>query len=125
MAERPGSCLTVSKHEFYITPTTLHPVEDGLEVLYVRGGFGLKFRRGLGIILCWMDLLATLGLTSASSLSIPVSGFLSLGVLLLARSSGTISDAVSQGTLMGFNSRTVARCTLGSMSSPSRSSGGT
>ncbi len=84
----------------------LFPLEDGLEVLYRQGSFGLNFVRGLGIILCWMALLATLGLASASLLSFPVAAFLSLGVLTLALSSGTISNAVSEGTLMGFNSET-------------------
>jgi hypothetical protein len=84
----------------------LFPLEDGLEVLYPQGGFGLNFMRGVGIIFCWMALLATLGLTSASLLSFPVAAFLSLGVLTLALSSGTISNAVSEGTLMGYNSET-------------------
>jgi hypothetical protein len=84
----------------------LFPLEDGLEVLYPQGGFGLNFMRGLGIIFCWMALLATLGLASASFLSFPVAAFLSLGVLTLALSSGTISNAVSEGTLMGYNAET-------------------
>ncbi len=84
----------------------LFPLEDGLEALYARGGFGPNFLRGLGIIFCWMTLLATLGLAAASFLSFPVAAFLSLGVLTLALSSGTISNAVSEGTLMGFNSET-------------------
>jgi hypothetical protein len=84
----------------------LFPLEDGLEVLYRQGGFGLNFVRGLGIIFCWMALLATLGLASASLLSFPVAAFLSLGVLVLTLSSGTISNAVSEGTLVGFNSQT-------------------
>jgi len=82
----------------------LFPLEDGLEVLYRQGGFGLNFARGLGIIFCWMALLATLGLASASFLSFPVAAFLSLGVLTLALSSGTIAGAVSDGTLVGFDS---------------------
>ncbi len=86
--------------------TLLFPLDDGLEVLYRQGGFGLNYVRGLGIILCWMALLATLGLASASLLSFPVAAFLSLGVLTLALSSGTISNAVSEGTLMGYNEET-------------------
>ena len=84
----------------------LFPLEDGMEVLYRQGGFGLNFVRGLGIIFCWMALLATLGLAAASFLSFPVAAFLSLGVLILTFSSGTISNAVSEGTLVGFNSET-------------------
>lgn len=84
----------------------LFPLEDGLEVLYRQGGFGLNYVRGLGIIFCWMALLATLGLASASFLSFPVAAFLSLAVLSLSLSSGTIANVVEEGTLMGFNSET-------------------
>ena len=79
----------------------LFPLEDGLEVLYREGGFALNFTRGLGIIFCWMALLATLGLTAASFLSFPVAAFFSLGVLTMALSSGTMATAVSEGTIMG------------------------
>ena len=108
--EVPPNCdekgmLTVT---FYNANNTalLFPLEDGMEVLYRQGGFGLNFVRGIGIIFCWMALLATLGLASASLLSFPVAAFFSLGVLTLALASGTISNAVSEGTLMGFNSET-------------------
>jgi hypothetical protein len=84
----------------------LFPLEDGLEVLYPESGFGLNFVRGLGVIFCWMALLAALGLASASFLSFPVAAFLSLGVLTLALSSGTLANAVSEGTLMGYNAET-------------------
>jgi len=90
-----------------LSPTALlFPLEDGLEVLYPEGGFGLNFVRGLGIIFCWMALLAALGLAAASFLSFPVAAFLSLGVLTLALCSGTIANAVSEGTLMGYNEET-------------------
>lgn len=82
----------------------LFPLEDGLEVLYRQGGFGLNYARGLGIIFCWMALLATLGLAAASFLSFPVAAFFSLAILTLALSSGTIASTVEEGTLMGFDS---------------------
>ncbi len=82
----------------------LFPLDEGVEVLYPEGSFGLNFVRGLGIIFCWMALLAALGLASASFLSFPVAAFFSLGVLTLALASGTLSNAVSEGTLVGFNS---------------------
>jgi len=84
----------------------LFPLEDGMEVLYPEGSFGLNYARGLGIIFCWMALLATLGLASASFLSFPVAAFFSLAILTLAFSSGTIANTVSEGTLVGFNSAT-------------------
>ena len=63
--------------------TLLFPLEDGMEVLYPEGGFALNFARGLGIIFCWMALLAALGLAAASFLSFPVAAFFSLAVLVV------------------------------------------
>jgi hypothetical protein len=77
----------------------LFPLEDGMEVLYRDGGFGLNFARGLGIIFCWMALLAAIGLASASFLSFPVAAFLSLGILIMALSSGTLANVVSEGSI--------------------------
>ncbi len=87
----------------------LFPLEDGLEVLYREGGFALNFARGLGIIFCWMALLAALGLASASFLSFPVAAFFSLGLLTVALSSGTLANVVSEGTIMTYNAETGQR----------------
>ncbi len=84
----------------------LFPLEDGMEVLYPQGGFGLNYARGIGIIFCWMALLAALGLAAASFLSFPVAAFVSLAALTLTLSSGTIANTVSEGTLVGFDSAT-------------------
>lgn len=81
----------------------LFPLEDGMEVLYPEGGFALNYARGLGIIFCWMALLATLGLAAASFLSFPVAAFFSLALLVIALSSGTLANVVSEGTLMGYD----------------------
>jgi hypothetical protein len=88
-------------------PTALLvPLDDGIEILYRQGGFGPNFVRGLGIIFCWMGVLAALGLASASFLSFPVAAFLSLAVLGMTLFSGTLANAVSEGTIMGFNAET-------------------
>jgi len=84
--------------------TLLFPIEDSIEVLYREGGFGMNFARGLGIILCWMALLAAVGLASASFLSFPVAAFFSLGLLTMVLSSGTMANAVEQGTIADYNS---------------------
>ena len=84
----------------------LFPLADGMEVLYPEGGFTLNFARGLGIIFCWMALLATLGLTAASFLTFPVAAFFSLAVLTIGLSSGTLAEAVEAGTVMGGNGET-------------------
>ncbi len=85
-------------------PTALlFPLEDGFEVLYREGGFGLNFARGLLIILCWLALLAALALAAASLLSFPVAAFFSVSLLLVSLSTGTLSSVVSEGTVMGVD----------------------
>ena len=84
----------------------LFPLEDGMEVLYPAGGFGGNFARGLGIIFCWMALLAALGLTAASFLSFPVATFFSLAMLTVVLSSGTLADAIDSGSVAAGNEET-------------------
>jgi hypothetical protein len=84
----------------------LFPLEDGMEVLYPEGGFAMNFARGLGIIFCWMALLAALGLTAASFLSFSVAAFFSMAVLAVGLSGGTLSDAVENGTVSAGNEET-------------------
>ena len=80
--------------------TTLSfPVEDGVEVLFPEGGFALNFARGLGIIFCWMALLAAIGLMAASFLSFPVAAFFTMAVLAVVLSSGTLAETVASGTV--------------------------
>ncbi len=86
----------------------IFPLVDGLEVLYREGGFGLNFTRGLGIIWCWLALLAALGLASASLLSFPVAAFFSVSVLIVALSSGTLAGVVQQGSVSGADHETGA-----------------
>jgi len=81
----------------------LFPVDEGFEVLYPQGTFGPNFIRALGIIFCWMGLLAALGLAAASFLSFPVAAFFALGLLAMSFASGTIANAVSEGTIGGYN----------------------
>ena len=84
----------------------LFPLEDGMEVLYPEGGFGLNFARGLGIIFCWMALLSALGLMAASFLSFPVATFFSLAMLVVVLSSGTLAESVSSGSVAVGNEET-------------------
>lgn len=81
----------------------LFPLDEGMEILYPESGFGVNFIRGLGVILCWIALLAALGLAAASLLSFPVAAFVSLSVLAIVLCSGTISNAIEQGTIGGWN----------------------
>ena len=119
-ASGPMSLAPDTFHEFRIDPdlfdengvltiafvndnntSLLFPLDEGIEVLYPEGSFGLNFARGLAIILCWMALLAAIGLASASFLSFPVAAFFSLGILTMAFSTGTLASAVSEGTIIG------------------------
>ena len=82
----------------------LFPLGEGMEVLYREGGFGFNFIRGLGVILCWMSLLAALGLAQASFLSFPTAAFASLTLLAMSFSTGTLSTVVEEGTIVGWDS---------------------
>jgi hypothetical protein len=125
--EVPMSLAPDTFHEFQIPPNLfddkgvitivflnpndtalLFPLDDGMEVLYPAGGFALNFARGLGIIFCWMALLAALGLMAASFLSFPVATFFSLAMLVVALSSGTLADAIDSGTVAAGNEETGA-----------------
>ena len=89
--------------------TLLFPLEDGLEVLYRESSFGVNFIRGLGIIFFWLALLAALGLAAASFLSFPVAAFVSLAVLMIGLSSGTLSSVVQEGTILGVDHESGAK----------------
>ncbi len=124
----PMSLAAETFHEFEIPPnlfddkgiltvtalnlnnaSLLFTVEEGIEVLYREGGFALNFARGLGIIFCWMALLATLGLAAASFLSFPVAAFVAVAALVLVFSTGTLASAVEEGTIMNYNQETGER----------------
>ena len=123
--EQPMSFTADDFHEFQIPPnlfddhgiltvdfinynntSLLFPLEDGMEVLYPEGGFALNFVRGLGIIFCWMALLAALGLMAASFLTFPVAAFFSLALLVVGLSGETLGQAVDAGTVVGGNGET-------------------
>ena len=94
--------LTVS----FVNPNNsalLFPLDEGIEVLYPEGSFGLNFMRGMGIIFCWMALLAAVGLAAASFLSFPVAAFCALAMLAIVFSTTTMSSAVEEGTIANYN----------------------
>lgn len=120
--ESPMSLAPDTFHEFEIPPdlfdekgvltitflnrnntALLFPLDEGMEVLYPEGGFGLNFVRGLGIIFCWLALLSALGLMAASFLSFPVAAFFSMALLLVGLSSGTLAEAVENGSVAAGN----------------------
>lgn len=126
--EEPMSLAPDTFHEFEVPPglfddqgvltvTVVNPnnlsllftTEEGIEVLYREGGFALNFARGLGIIFCWMALLATLGLAAASFLSFPVAAFVAVAALLVVFSAGTLAATIAEGTIMTYNQETGER----------------
>jgi ABC-type transport system involved in multi-copper enzyme maturation permease subunit len=82
----------------------MFPMEDGFELLYYENNFGVNFVRGLTIILCWLALLAAIGLAAASQLTFPVAAFASMAILLMGLSSGTLQTVVEQGSVTGYDS---------------------
>jgi hypothetical protein len=80
------------------------PLDDGFVLLYPESTFGVNFVRGMTVIFCWLALLASIGLATASYLSFPVATFASLALLVMGLSSGTVSTVVENGTIMGFDS---------------------
>jgi hypothetical protein len=79
------------------------PLEEGMELLYPESSFTINFMRGLAVIFFWLALLASIGLSAASFLSFPVAAFVSLAVLFIGLSSGTVSTVVEQGTIVGYD----------------------
>lgn len=84
----------------------LFSIEEGIEVLYPQGGFLVNYVRALLVIFCWMALLASIGLASSSFLSFPVASLVSVSLLILALSSGTMAMVVTEGTVMGLDDST-------------------
>ena len=83
--------------------TLLFPVDGGLELLYPEGSFGLNYARGVGVIFCWLALLAAMGLAAATFLSFPVAALLTLMLLFVGLSGGLFAQVVDEGTAFGLN----------------------
>ena len=96
----------------YNQTALLFSLDEGLEVLFREGGFGLNFIRGLVIILCWLSLLAAVGLCAATFLSFPVAAFFAVTMLIIGLSSGTLSSVVEEGRVFGNDAEGKARAPL-------------
>jgi len=101
----PDGSLTVNFINHNET-ALLFPLEDGFEVLYRQGGFAPNFLRGLCIIFFWLAFLGAIGLAASSFLSLPVAAFVSIGLLIVGFSGGTISQVIEQGTIGTVNHET-------------------
>jgi hypothetical protein len=81
-------------------------MEDGPMILYHDGGFGMNLFRGLLIIYFWLGLISAIGLMASSFLSFPVATFMSLGILLISASGGTLQQIIDEGGITGVNHET-------------------
>ena len=81
-------------------------MEDGPMILYHDGGFGMNLFRGLLIIFFWLGLISAIGLMASSFLSFPVATFMSLGILLISASTGTLEQIIDEGGITGINHET-------------------
>ena len=86
--------------------TLLFRLEDGLELLYPAGGFTPNLLRGTAVVMCWLALLAAVGLAASSFLSFPSATLASLSLLYLGLSGGSFSEAVREGSVFGLDHET-------------------
>lgn len=87
----------------YADTSLLFPIDESLQTLYPEGGFTLNYARGLVILLCWLALITTLGLTASSFLSFPVAAFFSISILVIFFSGGLVDTVVENNTIMGID----------------------
>ena len=93
--------------------TLLFPLDSGLTVLYPAGGFSANVFRGSVILLCWLMLLAALGLAASSFLSFPTAAMASLGLLYVALSGSSLRETVQDDSVFGYNQETSERVSDG------------
>lgn len=86
--------------------TLLFPLDEGFEVLYREGGFALNYARGVAVLLCWLALLAAVGLAASSYLAFPVACFVSFSLLIVVFSTGTMNTIIEQGGVRPVNQNT-------------------
>ena len=93
--------------------TLLFPLNSGLVVLYPAGGFAANVFRSAVILLCWLMLLAALGLAASSFLSFPTAAMASLGLLYIALSGGSIRETVQDDSVFGYTEETHEKVSEG------------
>ena len=81
-------------------------LKDGPSILYHDGGFGTNLLRGLLIIYLWLGLISAIGLMTSSFLSFPVATFISIGILLISASTGTLEQIIEEKGISGINHET-------------------
>ncbi len=97
--------LTVDFYNANASPLSFG-LEDGIEVLYRKGGMLPNFLRGLVLIYLWLGLFAAMGLMASSLLSFPVAAFVTCGLALVGFSTGTLEQIVEQQGIVGVDQNT-------------------
>ncbi len=124
-ARIPKQLTSMVFHEFVIPPdlfspdgklhiecenrdpmTLLFPLAEGLEVLFPEGSFAANYCRALLVLLCWIALLAAVGLTASSFLSFIVAALFAMTLLLVCLSGDTFGSVLEDGTLLGVDHET-------------------
>jgi hypothetical protein len=82
-------------------PTVSFNAEDGLQVLYRTGGFGLNLARALGVLWLRLAFLAALALAASSFLSFPVAVLVTVVVYIVAASSGYLLESITSFASLG------------------------
>ena len=80
--------------------------KDGPSILYHDGGFGSNLLRGILIIYFWLGLISAIGLMASSFLAFPVAAFVSIGILLISASTGTLEQIIEEEGISGVNHET-------------------
>lgn len=86
--------------------TFFFDMNDGMEILYRQGSFWVNYIKGLVIMLCWLSLLASIGLAASSFLSFPVASFFAVSLLIFSLCTGTMSQVIEEGGIAGVNHET-------------------
>jgi hypothetical protein len=98
-------------------PREISFAPDGIELLYVAGGYEINFIRIMFTMWVKLAFIAAIGVAASTFLSFPVACLVTMSILFMAESSGFLSDALRDYTAMTTEGRDwvatfVQRCRL-------------
>jgi len=97
VAQAAGNGLTVEYHNIGAeSGTVMFNPEDGLILLFHRGGLAANFIRALAILFMRLALLVALGVTAGCLFSMPVAVFISMFALALINAGGFIQGVIAE-----------------------------
>ncbi|MEQ8850752.1 MAG: hypothetical protein RIB32_03105 [Phycisphaerales bacterium] len=92
--------FAVTIYNFPQNPRALNIPPDGLEIMYVAGGYQLNFFRILSVIWLKLGFIAAIAIATATFLNFPVACLVSLAVLFMAESAGFLEESLEQYTFL-------------------------